>query len=68
MDREHRLDLMDLFRRDMTGVEATTVHHDDYPHPSFKRDPLIFKYEHSSYLFKVWMAGRNSAREHNHDQ
>ncbi|MBV4553103.1 hypothetical protein HU742_018315 [Pseudomonas sp. SWRI102] len=65
---EHRLDLMDLFRRDMGSLEVTTAHHDDNSHPSFKRDPLTFKYEHSTYLFKVWMAGRNSAGIHKHDQ
>lgn len=62
-DQEKRLELMDLFRRDMTGVEPTTVHHDDDPHPAFKRDPLTFKFENSTFLFKVWMAGRNSAGE-----
>jgi len=58
---EQRLALMDLFRRDMTGVEPTTAHHDDNPHPSFQRDPLTFKFEHSTFLFKVWLAGRRSA-------
>lgn len=57
-----RLDLMDLFRRDMTGVEPTTFMHDDNPHPSLEGNPLVFKREDSAFLFKVWMAGRNSAQ------
>ncbi len=60
-----RLELMDLFRLDMTGVEPTKVQHEDNPHPSFKNDPLTFKYEYSSFLFKVWLAGRNSVENTN---
>lgn len=55
-----RLELMDMFRRDMTGIEPTQVWHDDNPHPSFTARPESFKFEHSEYLFKVWSAGRNS--------
>lgn len=58
-----RLELMDLFRLDMTGIEPTTAVHDHDPHPAFKAKPLTFKYEHSNFLFKVWMAGRNSAEQ-----
>jgi hypothetical protein len=60
---EEKLELMDLFRVDMSGLAPTTATHDDNPHPSFKRDPSIFKFEHSTYLFKVWMAGRRSAKQ-----
>ncbi|WP_338924639.1 hypothetical protein V0M98_34030 (plasmid) [Pseudomonas silesiensis] len=62
---DQRLFLMDLFRRDMATVEAKPEADCESLHPAFKRDPLVFKYEHSSYLFKIWMAGRNSAGETN---
>lgn len=58
---EERALLMDLFRRDMSGIEPTTARHNDDIHPAFKGRPLVFKYEHSTFLFKVWKAGRDGA-------
>lgn len=58
---EKQLELMELFRRDMTGIEPTSAHHDEDPYPAFKVRPLVFKYEHHSFLFKVWKAGHNTA-------
>jgi len=40
----------------MTVIEdGKTI--DDYP--PFKMNPLVFKYEHHNFLFRVWLAGRN---------
>jgi hypothetical protein len=53
---EERLALMALFREHMTVIEdGKTI--DDYP--PFKMNPLVFKYEHHNFLFRVWLAGRN---------
>ena len=60
MDRIH---LMNLFRRDMSGIDPTTIAHDDNPYPAFKHRPETFKYEYHGYLFKVWCAGRESAQQ-----
>lgn len=58
---DDQIELMDLFRRDMSGLEPTSTRHDDDIHPSFKKFPEVFKYEHSTFLFNTWLAGRNSA-------
>jgi len=58
---EDRIQLMDLFRRDMTGIEPTRAWPEDQaPHPAFKNHPKVFKFEQSTYLFKVWLAGRDA--------
>ena len=58
---EDRIELMDLFRRDMTGIEPTRAWPEDQdPHPAFKNHPKVFKFEQSTYLFKVWLAGRDA--------
>lgn len=57
MDRIH---LMNLFRRDMSGIDPTTITHDDNPYPAFKNHPETFKYEYHTHLFKVWCAGREA--------
>jgi len=58
---EDRIELMDLFRRDMTGIEPTRAWPEDQdPHPAFKNHPTVFKFEQSTYLFKVWLAGRDA--------
>lgn len=54
---ETRLKLMAAFREDMQKIEPERDQTNN--HPSFKADELTFKYEYSSFLFKVWFAGRN---------
>lgn len=48
-----RLALMELFRRDVTAIEGNDM-------PSFVNRPLVFKYQHHTFLFNVWLAGRVS--------
>lgn len=58
---EDRIELMDLFRRDMTGIEPTRAWPEDqHPHPALKNQPKVFKFDQSTYLFKVWLAGREA--------
>jgi hypothetical protein len=57
-NRETRLKLMAAFREDMKKIEPERDPKDI--HPSFKLNELVFKYEHSNFLFKVWSAGRNT--------
>lgn len=57
--QEQRMELMEQFRYDMSGIEATTLHHDNDPHPGFVQRPWVFKYEHSTFLFRVWCAGKD---------
>lgn len=61
MEREQQLRLMALFRADMEVIEPEREWADGVPHPSFKRDAAAFRFEISTYLFRVWCAGRNRA-------
>lgn len=54
MTDEEKLKLMELFRKDVEPLERMEM-------PSFKRDPMTFKYQHHTFLFSVWLAGRSSA-------
>jgi len=64
-DRAQQLHLMSLFRRDMAVIEPTREWPKGANHPSFKRDETTFKYEHSTFLFGVWCAGRVSQEKDN---
>lgn len=50
-----RLKLMGLFRADIQKIDPA-----DHGYPSLKNRPDRFKYEHHTFLFDVWMAGRLS--------
>lgn len=61
MSDEEKLRLMALFRQDMRRVDPVGSARDSFV--AFKQRPLEFKYTHASFLFSVWMAGRESGDE-----
>ena len=60
MSDEEKLQLMALFRQDMQRVDPVGSAREAFA--AFKYRPLEFKYAYASFLFLVWLAGREQAR------